>query len=425
MEKIGEYSIIKELGQGGFGIVYKVSLNGQCFALKTMKKDYLKNASLVKRFEREIKLMNSIRNPLVMYVLNYDLNESHPYFTMPLCNKSLKEMVKNIPYDNQLKYSIEFCEGIKAIHDKGITHRDIKPENAMFLDDHIVISDLGLGRFDIRDSTSITETGQKGCTPGYMPPEYQNDRNAFKNGTKTGDIYMVGKSLYYVFSGGLPVDNVLYDKLEPSIASIIKKCIDDNPRQRYQTVDEIICDLNKYKEAKDAFRINQKSLNDILQDNNDIIYKDIFNYLVNLGYDNNEMSKSLKQIGKLKFSKLLEDNSIDKNALVSSIISCFENHDQQINFEDIDTLAEICEIIMKENCDIQCRYKTFEFIFNISYEYNRWNAMRIIGRILSKETLNDDIAELIYPFLYNNKDKFEEMKGSFESVKLHSKIKEI
>lgn len=64
----------------------------------------------------------------------------------------------------------------------------------------VKVADFGLSRFVNRDTTTITQTGTSAGTAGYMPPEFINGQ--FKDGTVESDIYMVGKTLYYLFSCG-------------------------------------------------------------------------------------------------------------------------------------------------------------------------------------------------------------------------------
>lgn len=68
------------------------------------------------------------------------------------------------------------------------------------------VSDFGLSRFENRDTTTITSSSLAAGTRGYMPPEFQN--GGFKEGTVGADIYIIGKTLYYVFSSAKDVSNI-------------------------------------------------------------------------------------------------------------------------------------------------------------------------------------------------------------------------
>lgn len=83
------------------------------------------------------------------------------------------------------------------------------------------MADFGLSRFVDRDTTTLTSTSLAAGTLGYMPPEYSKGK--FKDGTIQGDIYMAGKTLYYLFSNGGDVSNVRINRVPLPIATIVEK----------------------------------------------------------------------------------------------------------------------------------------------------------------------------------------------------------
>lgn len=155
-DSINGYLIKEYIPGAGMAQVFKVEKNGQSYVLKSVQN--ATDESEVKRFKREIRLMQSIKDQHVIEVIESDLSAAEPYYIMPLCECSLKAKAQNMADDQErLDYSIQFCEGIAAIHQAGITHRDIKPANALVDNGVVKITDLGLGRFDNRDSTTLTE----------------------------------------------------------------------------------------------------------------------------------------------------------------------------------------------------------------------------------------------------------------------------
>ena len=226
--KLDNYNIIEQIGKGGFAEVYKCqhSETMEYFALKICTKDEGDN---FKRFAREVRLMNSISHPNVVSIEFSNIDNKPYYFVMPLAKASLESYIPKLK-DNHtfaLKVFLEVCQGIKAIHKSGKFHRDIKPDNVLILpDDTILVSDLGLGKFEHRDSTILTSSNIYMGTEGYIPPEFKTAQGT-KNADKRGDIYQLGKMLYKVLTGENPI-LIETRTLPSSLIYIISKATKDN-----------------------------------------------------------------------------------------------------------------------------------------------------------------------------------------------------
>ena len=292
-ETINGYNIVSHINDGGFDSVYKVEKDGVQFAMKTVLPDA--DQDLVLRFRREVRLLMSVKDEHVIEVLDYDLDNDTPYYIMPFCSDSLSHEIKSLSDEKKVEAIIDFCKGIFAIHQAGICHRDIKPDNALFLDGILKITDLGGGRFANRDTTTLTQFGYIG-TEGYMPPEYKTDPEAFKKGTRQGDIYMIGKSIYNVMSNGGDVSNVDLANVNPGIAPIIERCLKTNLNERYNNVDEIIKELQVFKSVKQELKNGPKSLDEILREKGHEKYDDLYNLLLNEGNDEQSLYLLLQKL---------------------------------------------------------------------------------------------------------------------------------
>lgn len=238
----GRFHVQDTVGKGGMGEVVKVldTASDEILALKyCTSEDKLDK----RRFAREVRMMSDIEHTNVMPIVFHNLDHSPPYFLMPLADHSLQDELEGtteleeteeaFSEDSALEIFREICKGIQAVHNAQATHRDIKPGNIMRLEDSsLVVSDLGLAKQDDRDTTILTATRAAVGTRIYMAPEqFGGSREA----DQRADIYQLGKTLYQLITGKLPlyIDSSL---LPDGLDYIVDKATKQNPDQRYQTV---------------------------------------------------------------------------------------------------------------------------------------------------------------------------------------------
>src|ERR1700677_2438752 len=142
------YRFLDFIGAGSFGSVYKAEKNGQTYAIKVFREDYVLQEYREKgennRIHREIEIMKSVNHPhLIKYVDDFkadDLNVSSYFLVMEFAEgKTLQKMINDgdIKSESQaIDIFARIGQGIKALHqvrgvddEKGIIHRDLKPDN--------------------------------------------------------------------------------------------------------------------------------------------------------------------------------------------------------------------------------------------------------------------------------------------------------
>jgi serine/threonine protein kinase len=170
---------------------------------------------------------------------------------MPLAEGSIRVELEAFAKDEEaaLKAFLEFCDGIQAVHAAGAVHRDIKPDNALRIDGRVVVSDLGLAKFESRDSTVLTKTMAVVGTEGYLAPE-QRARGGSRDADKRTDIFQLGKMLYEMLTNSDPT-LMDFSGMPPGLAQIIRKATRDLPAERYQSVGELIDAVSIYRLAKE------------------------------------------------------------------------------------------------------------------------------------------------------------------------------
>ncbi len=214
-ERIGNYRILQQLGQGGMGVVYAAEQERPVrrkVALKVIKLG-MDTEQVVVRFESERQALALMNHPCIARV--YDAGataEGRPYFAM--------EYVQGVPITDycqrrrlgtrqRLELFIRVCEAVQHAHQKGIIHRDIKPSNVLVRDEDgqpiPKIIDFGIAKATaqrLTEKTLFTEMGQLIGTPEYMSPE-QAEMSGIDIDTRT-DVYQLGVLLYELLTGELP-----------------------------------------------------------------------------------------------------------------------------------------------------------------------------------------------------------------------------
>jgi len=160
--RIGEYSVLKMIGEGGFGIVYLVEKNGRQYALKQSTKSY---PHVLERFFKEATKVDDIRRK---YNLEYlaeivEILINEKAYVMEYMEEGSMEYYRRT-HDNN--FLLNLIYGVNELHKIGIAHRDLKPENVRVRGNTPVILDFGAASW----AGSLSGVEYIG-TPCFMPPE--------------------------------------------------------------------------------------------------------------------------------------------------------------------------------------------------------------------------------------------------------------
>ena len=202
---IADYTLKRELGQGGMGKVYLArSSDGHDVALKTIIIPEGINArarwEAVERFQREARAARSLTHDSICQVLDTGADGETFFIVMEyLDGQSLRERIEetgSLPVERSVQIMFEVCDALAYAHDQGIIHRDIKPDNIMVLrGGRAKIMDFGLA--SIVYETGMTQTGTMMGTISYMSPEQARGEKL----DVRSDIFSLGVTFYEMLTG--------------------------------------------------------------------------------------------------------------------------------------------------------------------------------------------------------------------------------
>ena len=214
------FNLMDELGQGSFGIVYKVQKkdSGEIFAMKCLSKTALKKQRQLKYAISECKIMKIMRNPFVL-MMHYAFQTTQSlYMVLDYCpNGDLLGLIeKNGKLEEEVAkfYTAETVLALEYLHSLDIVYRDLKPANILVDNEfHAKLADFGLAKEDITNTPAMTMAG----SPAYLPPEIVERKGA----STASDIYGLGVLLYELLTGNLPY-------YKPDIEALFDSIVKDN-----------------------------------------------------------------------------------------------------------------------------------------------------------------------------------------------------
>ena len=268
MRYFGDYELIREIGRGGMGIVYKarqISLN-RPVALKMIRSAALASEDELRRFQNEAEAIALLDHPHIVPILEVGNDDGQRYFSMKLiAGSSLDKKLADFIAEPSLAAKVlkQAALAVHHAHQRGVLHRDLKPANIL-LDERgePYVTDFGLAK-RVEGDSELTHSGSIMGTPAYMVPEQASGRRGAV--TTSSDVYGLGTILYALLTGRAPFDcDSIVETLEevrsatpvaPSkknpraprdLEVICLKCLEKDPARRYGSAQALADDLARY-----------------------------------------------------------------------------------------------------------------------------------------------------------------------------------
>lgn len=263
----GSYELLEQLGHGGMGVIYKardLQLE-RVVALKMVRGGLLAHPEDLARFFREAHAAARLRHPNIVPIHEINQVQKHHYYTMDYIPGGCLAQHMDQFRDERAAVALveKVARAIGHAHAQGILHRDLKPGNILIDDrNEPLVADFGLAKF-LGQNTDMTRSGDVLGTPAYMAPE-QAAGQISKIGAAT-DVWALGVILYELLTGAKPftadtTEEITFlirhkDPLRPSLRkpglnrdlqTIILKCLEKEPSQRYRSADAVADDLARW-----------------------------------------------------------------------------------------------------------------------------------------------------------------------------------
>ena len=259
--KLSDIEFLKELGQGGFGKVYKAKYLNRIVACKVI--DYnpkmlifgVNPKTYTDSYTREIIAYNELKSNFIVRMFGrFDVLESYKsYLILEYMEKgSLANVIEKEPelsYRVRLRMVNNIITGLRRIHEKGFIHRDLRPDNILVTSDYVAkIGDMGIAKYF--DSSRKNQT-IIGCCP-FMPREFYNGSY-----TQKLDIFTFGLTIYHLFTGiqhSFENNIIKIKRTSPVFQDIISDCLNNNANMRP--------DVTKLEKI---FRVHYKVLEEVIE----------------------------------------------------------------------------------------------------------------------------------------------------------------
>lgn len=311
---IGPYHIIRPIGKGGMGEVFLAydTNCGRRIALKRIRADLVEHTQMHRRFLKEARITSQLTHPAIIPIYSIHDEEHLVYYTMPYVEgETLKQILnkarqkekqgqkgshdESIP--SLIHIFLSICQAVGYAHARGVLHRDLKPENIIVGKyGEVLILDWGLAKLipqaaaaaskinedeeeeelataiEAHPLHALTHLGKVVGTLSHMAPERALGHAA----TFQTEVYALGVILYQILTLRYPFhrknlkefkhkihleklhDPVLvapYRDVPELLAKIAIKSLAKSPRDRYQTVDELLHDLKNYIEGRSEWSL--------------------------------------------------------------------------------------------------------------------------------------------------------------------------
>ncbi|HWC99631.1 MAG TPA: serine/threonine-protein kinase [Candidatus Sulfopaludibacter sp.] len=268
-DRLGPYSIVREIGQGGMGTVYEAVRKDDQFdqrvAIKVVSQG-LETGFVLDRFRRERQVLADLQHPNIARLLDGGATPSgFPYFAMEyLEGVSLIDYGRGLPLRQKLELFLQVCSAVQYAHQKLVIHRDLKPANVLVTAEGVPkLLDFGIAKLLGENPAGPLPAFSGAMTPYYASPEQLAGHAV----TTASDVYSLGALLYELVSEHRPFESsgerlvtpqaaderrtpprpgAMVRGLPRDVDEIVVRALAFEPRDRYSSVEKLSEDLQRF-----------------------------------------------------------------------------------------------------------------------------------------------------------------------------------
>jgi len=268
----GRYRLEAKIGSGGMSTVYlaRDETLDRPVAIKVMHREMSEQPDQLQRFRQEARSVAKLSHQNVVGVIDAGEDGGHPYIVFEYIEgETLKQRIARLgalDVQEALAYTIELARGLAVAHSRQMVHRDVKPQNVLIdADGRAKLTDFGISRQ--LEQHGLTATGRVLGTTDYVAPEQAMGKGL----DPRSDIYSLGVVLYEMLTGDVPfhadsqvgvamkhVNEELPDvqgirpAISATVALVVERATTKDPEQRYQSIEEMLDDLETALEVEAA-----------------------------------------------------------------------------------------------------------------------------------------------------------------------------
>lgn len=268
------YEIVKRVGGGGMGNVYKAQDRNLDYALRAVKEmmemfsDPAQRDKAVEDFRREAKLLASLKHPAIPIIYDHFIEGGRYYLVMEFIRGGdlatrQRLLSGRVPEMTVTMWAIQVCDVLDYLHRRQppIIYRDLKPANLMVdtESNQVMLIDFGIARTVAPQQLGVTAIG----TMGYAPPELFSGKVDPRS-----DIYSLGATMFHLLTGADPRDKplLIFDfsknpkpceiqpDISPPMEAIIMRAVEYEPANRFASAREMKTALEEHLRFLEARR---------------------------------------------------------------------------------------------------------------------------------------------------------------------------
>ncbi len=261
---VGRYELRREIGRGGFGVVWEARDRdlGRAVAIKVLRNPGMEQRE--RRLVSEAEVAARLSHPNIVTVLDVGRTEHGVYLVQEyLTGQTLSVRLRDgrLPLRETLRIGIEIARALAHAHAHGVVHRDLSAQNVFLCDDaQVKVLDLGM-------AAAVGRRKLEGGTPDYMPPE----QAAGAPEDERTDVYALGVLLFRMITGSAPIAHDAAGRPRgrargldvpelPALALLVESMLSADPLERPRDANLVLAMLQECISSLPAQAVGQSNL---------------------------------------------------------------------------------------------------------------------------------------------------------------------